>query len=159
MLNEPIIVQHGLERAFFRFSPVSTRQERYVALFRSLCGDLLSHPLLAIKAWHYIQANYVSPKYGIVDYLDVRHFFGTSIDLIHSPFSIPSIIDKVMLLSYILKIPYTLSFKAHDIWQGKNFWKRPQKLKGLEMLRRSLRLRNSIKYFWSHILNQIKKLK
>ena len=119
-LNDPIIVQHGLEKGFYRFSRASTRREKYAAFIPALICDFLSHPLCAVNACRYLVTNYPSPKYGIVDYLDIRHFFCASLDLIHSPFSIPSIIDKVTLLSNSLNVPYTLSFKAHDIWQADN---------------------------------------
>ncbi|GJL51097.1 MAG: colanic acid biosynthesis glycosyltransferase WcaL [Nitrospirales bacterium] len=120
VLNEPIINQHGLENGFYRFSRASTRREKYVAFTRGLIRDFLSHPISVSKACLHLLTHYPSPKYGIVDYLDIRHFFDKNIDVIHSPFSIPSVIDKVSLLSEILNVPYTLSFKAHDIWEREN---------------------------------------
>ena len=42
--------------------------------------------------------------------------FDSGIDIIHSPFSTPRVIDKVYLLSKILNVPFTLCFRAHDIY-------------------------------------------
>ncbi|WP_454065142.1 glycosyltransferase [Candidatus Nitrospira salsa] len=118
VINEPILLQHGLDKGFYRFSKLSARWEKYRAFIPLLLFDFVVHPRLTVKALRYLLTEYPHPKYGIVDYLDIRQFFNMRIDLIHSPFSIPSIIDKVTFLSNILGIPYTLSFKAHDIWQG-----------------------------------------
>ncbi|GJL63795.1 MAG: hypothetical protein NPIRA04_24490 [Nitrospirales bacterium] len=133
VLNEPIIHQHGLENGFYRFSRASTRSEKYMAFFPWLIRDFFSHPIYVSKACSYLLTHYPSPKYGVVDYLDIRHFFDKNIDVIHSPFSIPSVIDKVSLLSKVLHVPYTLSFKAHDIWERENLSgskKRIAKVKG-----------------------------
>lgn len=118
IINKPILVKHGLDKQFYGFSTASLRQEKYKAFFKNLLYDFLVHPICASKACYYLITSYPHPKYGIVDYLDIRNFFGAGITLIHSPFSVPAIIDKVYLISKILNVPYTLSFKAHDIWQG-----------------------------------------
>ena len=120
IINKPILVTHGLDKQFYGFSVVGSRRQKYTKFFKNLFWDLLVHPICAIKGCYYLFTSYTHPKLGIVDYLDIRKFFGSGITLLHSPFSVPSIIDKVYLLSKILNVPYTLSFKAHDIWQGDN---------------------------------------
>lgn len=128
-INEPILIKYGLDKSFFEFSRVKTRRQKYGLFVSKLLYDFFTHPIYVVKACLYIFKNYPSFKYGIVDYLDVQQFFHEEIQLIHSPFSIPSIIDKVSLLSHILNIPYTLSFKAHDIWQGNNLAESMKKTK------------------------------
>lgn len=131
-INQPLLIKNGLDKSFFEFSKITTRQQKYRIFLSKLLYDFLTHPIYAVKACLYIIKNYPSFKYGIVDYLDVRQFFHTGIQLIHSPFSIPSIIDKVSLLSHILSIPYTLSFKAHDIWQGNHLSESRKKTKKIK---------------------------
>ena len=53
---------------------------------------------------------------GAECYLDTRQLFTTTFDVIHSPFSTPLILDKVYFMSKSMNIPYTLSFRAHDIY-------------------------------------------
>lgn len=131
-INEPILIQHGLDKGFYKFSRLATRWQKYSAFFPKLFCDFLTHPFLTAKVCLYLFKGYPSPKYGIVDYLDIRQFLNAEIDLIHSPFSIPSIIDKVAFLSNILRKPYTLSFKAHDIWQGTHLAESKKKTSKIE---------------------------
>ncbi len=131
-INAPMLMEHGLDKRFYGFSKVSTRREKYRIFFSKLFYDVLTHPIYVVKACLYIQKNYPSFKYGIIDYLDVRQFFSAGIQSIHSPFSIPSIIDKVSLLAHISNTPYTLSFKAHDIWQGNNLSESKKKTKQIK---------------------------
>lgn len=131
-INEPILVQHGLDKSFYTFSIVTTRSQKYRIFFRKIVCDFFAHPVYVTKACLRLLKDYSSPKYGIIDYLDVRNFFDANIHVIHAPFSIPSIIDKVSLLSHILNIPYTLSFKAHDIWQGNHLAESKKKIQKIK---------------------------
>ncbi len=117
-INEPILLEHGLDKTFYRFSKFSSRGEKYRSFIPALLYDALIHPLLTGRACYFFFSGYSHPKYGVVDYVDIRQFLNERLDLIHAPFSIPPIIDKVAFLANVLDIPYTLSFKAHDIWQG-----------------------------------------
>jgi len=119
-VNKPMLVKYGLDKRFIGFSRASSRLQRYPKFLGCLLYDFLVHPIYASKACFYLITNYLHPGHGIIDYLDARKVFGAEINLIHSPFSVPSIINKVFLLSKVLNVPYTLSFKAHDIWQGDN---------------------------------------
>ncbi len=129
IINKPILKAHGLDKQYYGFSCVGSRQQKYVTFLKSLLSDLFAHPVCAVKGCFFLMTTYQHPKLGIIDYLDIRNFFGSGITLIHSPFSVPSIIDKVYLLSKILNVPYTLSFKAHDIWQANNLTESKKKEK------------------------------
>jgi glycosyltransferase involved in cell wall biosynthesis len=118
---EPIIIKNGLNRQLHRFSIHNNRKQKYIDFLKGLIHDLFVHPICATKACFYLLKNYPNLKYGVTDYLDVRNFIDSGIDIIHSPFSTPGIIDKVYLLSKILNLPFTLCFRAHDIYQGNNF--------------------------------------
>ena len=132
IINKPILVNHGLIEQYYGFFSGSSRQQKYPAFLKGLLYDFLMHPICATKVCFYLMTKYPHPKYGIVDYLDVRNFFGSGITLIHAPFSVPSILAKVSLLSKILNVPYTLSFKAHDIWQGNNLAEAKKKVETIE---------------------------
>lgn len=119
-VHEPIVMKHGLDEHFHRFSIMKNRKQKYGEFFKQLIHDFFFHPLYAINACWYLIKNYPNPKYGVIDYLDIRSFFDSGIDIIHSPFSTPKIIDKVYLLAKILKVPFTLCFRAHDLYHGDN---------------------------------------
>lgn len=121
VINKPILIKNGLHRNYYRFSFFKNRKEKYFNFFTKLFYDFFVHPIRAYRAVINILKHYPSPKYGILDYLDIRYFFSAEIDIIHSPFSTPSVIDKSFLLSKILNVPFTLSFRAHDIYEGDNF--------------------------------------
>ncbi len=132
IINKPILKAYGLDSQFYGFSRVGSRQQKYVTFLKYLLSDLFAHPVCAVKGCFFLMTSYPHPKLGIIDYLDVRKFFGSGITLIHAPFSVPSIIDKVYLLSKILNVPYTLSFKAHDIWQANNLTESKKKEKKIQ---------------------------
>jgi len=119
-VHESIVMKNGLDKNFHRFSVIKTRKQKYIEFCKRLICDFFSHPMCATKACLYLVRNYPNPKYGIVDYLDIRKFLDSEIEVIHSPFSTPGIIDKVYLLSKILNVPFTLSFRAHDLYHGEN---------------------------------------
>jgi len=121
VINKPILIKNGLHRNYHRFSCFKNRKEKYFNFFTKLFYDFVVHPIRAYRAVISIFKHYPSPKHGIVDYLDIRYFFGLEIDMIHSPFSTPSVINKSFLLSKILNVPFTLSFRAHDIYEGDHF--------------------------------------
>ena len=121
VINKPILIKNGLDRNYHRFSCLTNRKEKYFNFFTKLLYDFFVHPIRAYRAVINILKHYPSPKYGILDYLDIRCFFGAEIDIIHSPFSTPLVINKSFLLSKILNVPFTLSFRAHDIYEGGNF--------------------------------------
>jgi glycosyltransferase involved in cell wall biosynthesis len=120
IINKPILMKNGLAENYYSLASFRNRKQKYFHFIKSLLRDLFTHPILAFKALNYIFKAYPSPKYGVVDYLDVRSFFSAGIEIIHAPFSTPRVIDKVYLLAKILTVPFTLSFRAHDIYEGSN---------------------------------------
>ena len=120
-VHEAIVIKNGLDKQFHSFFIIKNRTQKYASFFKSLLYDLFVHPICGIKTCFYLIKNYPNPKNGVVDYLDIRNFFDSGIDIIHSPFSTPGIIDKVYLLSKILNVPFTFCFRAHDIYLGNNF--------------------------------------
>ena len=120
VINKPILIENDLDRKYHKFISFKNRKDKYFYFFAKILYDFIVHPICAYRAVINILKHYPNPKYGISDYLDARYFFDSEIDVIHSPFSTPSIIDKTFLLSKILNVPFTLSFRAHDIYEGDN---------------------------------------
>jgi glycosyltransferase involved in cell wall biosynthesis len=121
-ITKPILAKSGLlDNTFCRFSTFQNRKQKLIFLSSKLIYDFFVHPVVTIKTFIYILKIYPHPKFGFTDYLDIRHFFGLRIDIIHAPFSTPQIIDKTYFLSKVLNLPFTLSFRAHDIYKGNNF--------------------------------------
>ncbi|HEV8051795.1 MAG TPA: glycosyltransferase family 4 protein, partial [Parachlamydiaceae bacterium] len=119
-VHGPIVMKNGLDKQFQRFFIVKNRKQKYGTFFQRLIEDVFVHPQCAMKACWKLIKNYPNLKCGVIDYLDIRSFFDSGIDIIHSPFSTPRIIDKVYLLSKILNTPFTLCFRAHDLYYGNN---------------------------------------
>ena len=80
------------------------------------------------KACFHLIKNYSNLKFGVEDYLDIRNFIDSGIHIIHSPFSTPRIIDKVYLLSKMLNVPFTLCFRAHDIYHRNNMHEQTKRI-------------------------------
>ena len=74
VINKPILIKNGLDRNYYRFSTFKNRKQKYFYFFKKLIYDFFVHPALTVKALLHILKNYPGPKYGIVDYLDVRDF-------------------------------------------------------------------------------------
>jgi glycosyltransferase involved in cell wall biosynthesis len=119
-VHEPIVKKNGLDKQFHRFFIIKNRKQKYGNFLKWLMRDVFVHPICATKACWYLIRKYPHLKYGVIDYLDIRSLFGSGIDIIHSPFSTPRIIDKVYLLSKILHVPFTLCFRAHDLYHRNN---------------------------------------
>ncbi|MDR4498870.1 MAG: glycosyltransferase family 4 protein [Candidatus Scalindua sp.] len=129
VINKPILIKNGLDRNYHKFISFKNRKEKYFHFITKILYDFVVHPICACRAVINILKYYPNLNYGISDYLDVRYFFDAEIDVIHSPFSTPSIIDKAFLLSKILNVPFTLSFRAHDIYEGDNSLKTQKRIK------------------------------
>ena len=114
-------MKHGLEKNYFRFCTFKNRIQKYSCFVKNLIHDFLVYPKYTFKGICHIFKHYPGLKLGVVNYLDVRDFFGLKLDVIHSPFSTPRVLDKVYLLSKVLNVPFNLCFRAHDIYENDNF--------------------------------------
>ena len=119
-VHEPIVKKHGLDKHFQGFFIVKSRKQKYSNFFKWLIHDTLVYPSWAMKACWHLLIIHPNLKCGVEDYLDIRNFIDSGIDIIHSPFSTPRIIDKVYSLSKMLNVPFTLCFRAHDIYHRDN---------------------------------------
>ena len=154
VINRPILIENGLEKNYYRFCSYKNknRRQRYLYFANKLIYDLFVHPRYTIKCIIHILKNYSNPKYGFLDYLDIRNFFALDIDIIHSPFSTPRVIDKVYLLSTILDLPFTLCFRAHDIYEGNNFSEAQKRIDAISAASQIITIAN---YNKKHIKNTI----
>jgi len=119
-VHESIVIKNGLDKQFHRFFIHTNRKQKYFSFFKWFIHDVFVYPIRATRVFFYLIKNFANLKCGVEDYLDIRNFIDSGIDIIHSPFSTPRIIDKVYLLSKILNVPFTLSFRAHDIYHHNN---------------------------------------
>ena len=120
-IHGPIVREKGLDKHFHSFFIVKNRKHKYATFLIKMIHDFFVHPTCAMKACRHLLKNYPNLKRGVIDYLDIRSFFNSGIDIVHSPFSTPRMIDKVYFLSkIILNVPFTLCFRAHDLYQNNN---------------------------------------
>lgn len=97
------------------------RQQRFKNKFHFLIlllSDFLVRPIVTARAFYFLFKLYKKPKAAMIEYLNIRQALRLDIGIIHAPFSAPKIIDRVYLLSKTLKVPFTLAFRAHDIYQN-----------------------------------------
>jgi glycosyltransferase involved in cell wall biosynthesis len=117
---QPILSENGLlDKIFLRRAVYNNKKQKLIHLFFTILCDFFQHPLLTMRWLYNMFKVYSEMGYGTECYLDTRQFFATTFDVIHSPFSTPQILDKVYFISKSLNIPYTLSFRAHDIYIDK----------------------------------------
>jgi len=115
----PILTKNGLlDKTFLRSRRYKNRGQKLVHLINRIIYDFFRHPVVTLKALFYMQEIYPNLGNGTESYLDIRQFFHQKIDVIHAPFSTPQILDKLYLFAKSLNVPYTLSFRAHDIYEG-----------------------------------------
>lgn len=118
----PILIEHHLNhKTYLRFSANKNRKKRFINFIRIIFSDFIKRPLITFKGIYYLLKIYDRIGIGIEDYFDIRPLLASRYDVIHAPFSTPEIIDKVYYLSKVLNIPYTLSFRAHDLYESYNF--------------------------------------
>lgn len=153
-ITKPILVEHGLDKAYYRYSSsiFTSRKKRYISFIKMLLHDLFVCPLRTIKVIYFILINYQAAKHGFINYFEVRDVIDQDIDIIHSPFSTPDAIDKVYLLSEIFNVPFTLCFRAHDIYHGNTF---SEVKKRTDAISRASRLMTISNYNKKHIKNVI----
>lgn len=153
IINKPILIKNGLEKNYYKFCTFKkSRTQRYIYFIKKLIYDFFVHPRCAIKGVIHIFKNYSNLKNGFVDYLDIRSFISLKIDIIHSPFSTPRVLDKVYLLSKMLNVPFTLCFRAHDIYEGNNF---SEALKRIDMIKMASQIITIADYNRMHIKTAI----
>jgi glycosyltransferase involved in cell wall biosynthesis len=136
----PILIKNELfDKTYCGFSFRSKgrrrRLKKLIYLIKKLIYDFSSHPIITIKALIYLMKLYPNLGNGTEAYIHVRHFFRFNIDIIHAPFSVPDIIEKVYLLSKIINVPFTLAFRMHDIYGRDNLHNRDNLHKTQEMVK------------------------
>ncbi|MDQ7786451.1 MAG: glycosyltransferase family 4 protein [Thermodesulfovibrionales bacterium] len=115
----PILTQNGLlDKTFSRVRNYRNRKQKLVHLTYTVLYDFIRRPVVTLKALFYMLQIYPTLGDGTEAYLDIRPFFYEQIDVLHAPFSTPQILDKLYLFAKSLDLPYTLSFRAHDIYEG-----------------------------------------
>ncbi len=129
-ITRPVLKKHNLiNRTFCRFNYFNSRREKLMFFLKAVCKDFIKNPLITLKVIINTLKIYSKIGTGIEKYLDIRNILSVKPDIIHAPFSTPDTIDYVCLLSKSLKVPFTLSFRAHDIYENDNLKKLQNKMK------------------------------
>lgn len=121
VISRPILTENGLEHKIYLFRSFKNRREKYLCFMKNLVSDFFTKPVYALRGLVCILTKFPSPKFGVISYIDARDLFSLELDIIHAPFSTPRVVDKAYLLSKVLNIPFTLCFRAHDIYEDDNF--------------------------------------
>ena len=153
-ITKPILMKHGLEKSYFRYSSsiYRSRLKRYIRLIKIFVYDLLVCPLRTVKIIKFAMKNYQNPRYGFIYYFEVRDVLDQEIDIIHLPFSTPDALDKVHLISYILNVPFTLCFRAHDIYHLDNF---SNVLKRIDVIKKASEIMTIADFNKNHIQSKL----
>src|SRR4030042_1762949 len=115
----PILTKNGLlDKTFARRRIYKYRKQKLIQLIYKVTYDFIKHPVFTLRGLFYMLKSYPTLKKGTEEYLDLRQLFDSKIDLIHSAFSTPEILDKIYFMSKSMNVPYTLSFRAHDIYKN-----------------------------------------
>ena len=147
-IHGPIVMEKGLDKYFHRFFVFKNRKHKYGTFLIKVMHDILVHSTCATKACWYLLKNFPNLKCGVIDYLDIRSLFDSGIDIVHSPFSTPRMMDKVYLLSKILNVPFTLCFRAHDLYQNNNM---QEHTKRIAVIKEAARIMTIAVYNWDFI--------
>jgi len=114
---QPILSENGLcNKIFIRDYAYNNKRQKLFYLISTIVSDFFRHPKFTLRWLSNMLKTYSHMGDGTECYLDTRQFFNKTFDIIHSPFSTPLIMDKVYFISKSMNIPYTLSFRAHDIY-------------------------------------------
>jgi colanic acid/amylovoran biosynthesis glycosyltransferase len=112
----PMLDKHGLnDKLFIDFTSRNSGKKLIFNMLRALAKDILRNPVRTIKCVYTLPRIYDKIGNGFKCYLETRSLLNEKFDVIHSPFSTPDNLQRVYYLSQILNIPYTLSFRAHDL--------------------------------------------
>jgi glycosyltransferase involved in cell wall biosynthesis len=112
----PMLRENGLEeKTFIDFSSRRNRIKLFFSTALSLVNDFLRYPVRTWKSFVTLCGIFEQPKNRIKWYIETRNLIGKKFDIIHSPFSTLENIKIVYFLSDIQNIPFTLSFRAHDL--------------------------------------------
>lgn len=115
----PILREHGLiDKTFIDFTRRGSRSRLVYDMLCALAQDMTRNPRRTIKCIYTLLKIFKKRQMLLVSYLETRPLLNKKFDVIHSPFSTPDNIKRVCYLSRMLNVPYTLSFRAHDIYGG-----------------------------------------
>ena len=119
----PFLKQHHLEQNIsynYRLSGQLPRIKKLAKFFLAVIQDFLHSPGVTFRYLSLLPSHYLRIGAGIDDYLDYREILHKKFDVLYSSFSTPSTIDQIYFLSRVLKVPFVLAFRAHDMYEGEN---------------------------------------
>jgi glycosyltransferase involved in cell wall biosynthesis len=112
-----IIIERGLlDYVLYRPGAYASRKEKIAEFTAAILHDVRFRPAALVRALYLITRIYADFRTAAEDYLDVRDLCELEIDLIHAPFATPRILDRTFFISRLFQVPYTLAFRAHDIY-------------------------------------------
>jgi glycosyltransferase involved in cell wall biosynthesis len=95
--------------------------------------DFVNRPMVTFRYIALMPKHYNRIGAGIDDYLDLRKLLDVQYDILYSTFSTPSMVNQTFFLSQVLKVPFVLAFKAHDIYEEDNTLKLSEEQDKLNM--------------------------
>lgn len=104
----------------YRLSGQLPRIKKLAQFFFALSRDFIKRPGVTFRYITLLTSNYTRIGAGIDDYFDFRELLDKRFDVLYSSFSTPSTIDQIYFLSKVLRVPFVLAFRAHDMYEGDN---------------------------------------
>jgi len=146
-INELINLGHDIH-------VLSKKEKKTKILFfiKQMISDLIKYPIKTIKTINILVNIRREKEFIIENYLKYKIIRNQGFDSIHTPFSFPHHIDNIYFLSKALNIPFSLSFKAIDLYKEihqQEFKKRRK------IIKKSRVILTSSKYNKEHIQKSI----
>lgn len=116
-----------------RASGQMRRAPKLLKFVKAIVRDFVSRPMVTFRYIALMPKRYSRIGAAIDDYLDMRKLLDVQYDILYSTFSTPSMVDQTFFLSRILKVPFVLAFKAHDIYEDDNILKLSERRDKLNM--------------------------
>ncbi len=120
---KPFLVQNDLHGSIYfnhRLSGHQPRAKKLADFLQKICKDFISRPAVTLRYLALMPSHYKRIGAGIDDYLDLRLMLDRKYNVLYSSFSTPAMIDQIYFISQVLKVPFILAFRAHDMYEGEN---------------------------------------
>ena len=147
----PMLIANRLEtKTFVDFNLPKGRWNLLATFIRYLMSDALRYPWRTMRSLALLHEIFPRLKQRAICYIETRPLLAREYEVIHSPFSTPDIIKRVYFLARLLKLPYTLSFRAHDIYRGLE-----ESVKKEQYIRRASRIFLISLYYRERVLSSL----
>ena len=131
--HEKVAKYNLMEKTFY--SPVykfDRGRDKLMLFIKKVLHDFMLHPFKTSSRFRLLAKSQKNIWYAMDSYLSLEKVFFKKFDLIQTGFSSSHIIDNVYLLSKILNIPFSLMFRAYELYRDSNVKKLRYRMKAVK---------------------------